>query len=140
MNYTKYLGIYIDENLSWKYYIRRVTTKMSKTMSILSKVRYYLPLKTLQMLYMTMAHPYLTYCNITWANTYPTRLNPILKTQKNQATVQVPENTKHLRVKCRSNSRFYSYHYDKLPAFLDNLFKTNKGVHSYNKKRQRVCD
>ena len=26
----------------------------------------------------------------------------------------------------------YSYHYDKLSAFLDNLFKTNKSVHSYN--------
>ena len=26
----------------------------------------------------------------------------------------------------------YSYHHDKLPAFLDNLFKTNKCLHSYN--------
>ena len=26
----------------------------------------------------------------------------------------------------------YSYHHDKLPTFLDNLFKTNKIVHSYN--------
>ena len=25
----------------------------------------------------------------------------------------------------------YSYHHDKLPAFLDNFFKTNKSVHSY---------
>ena len=26
----------------------------------------------------------------------------------------------------------YSYHHDKLPAFLDDLFKTNKSVPSYN--------
>ena len=26
----------------------------------------------------------------------------------------------------------YSYHHAKLPAFLDNLFKTNKSVLSYN--------
>ena len=26
----------------------------------------------------------------------------------------------------------YSYHHDKQPAFLDNLFKTNKSVHSYD--------
>ena len=93
-------------------------------------------------------HWYLTYCNITWASTYPTRLNSVLKTQKKsyqnydffkihrkiRTTVQVPENTKHLRVKCISNSRFlmYSHHHEKLPAFLDNLFKTNKSVHSCN--------
>ena len=26
----------------------------------------------------------------------------------------------------------YSYHHDKLPAFLDNLFKTKTSVHSYD--------
>ena len=26
----------------------------------------------------------------------------------------------------------YSHHHEKLPAFLDNLFKTNKSVHSCN--------
>ena len=59
--------------------------KTSKMKGILAKVRPYLPLKTLQMLtlYMTMIYPYLTYCNITWSSTYPTRLNPVLKTQKN---------------------------------------------------------
>ena len=59
--------------------------KTSKMKGILAKVRHYLPLKTLQMLtlYMTMIYPYLTYCNITWSSTYPTRLNPVLKTQKN---------------------------------------------------------
>ena len=86
VNYKKLFGIYIDENLSWKYHIRQVTMKMSKMISILAKARYYLPLKTLQMLYMTMNHPYLTYFNITNANTYPTRLNPILKTHKKLMT------------------------------------------------------
>ena len=60
--------------------------EMSKTRSVLAKARHYLPLKTLQMLYMTMIYPYLTYCNITWVSTYPTRLNPILKTQKKLMT------------------------------------------------------
>ena len=26
----------------------------------------------------------------------------------------------------------YSHHHEQLPAFLDNLFKTNKSEHSYN--------
>ena len=44
----------MDESLSWKYHINYVTMKMSKMTRILAKTRHYLPLKTLQMLYMTM--------------------------------------------------------------------------------------
>ena len=53
VNYTKFLGLYNDENLSWKYHISHVTMKMSKMTGILAKARHYLPLKMLQMLYMT---------------------------------------------------------------------------------------
>ena len=65
VNYTKFLGLYNDENLSWKYHISHVTMKMSKMTGILAKARHYLPLKLLQMLYMTKIYPYLPYCNIT---------------------------------------------------------------------------
>ena len=62
----KFLGLYIDENFSWKYHISHVTMKMSKMTGILGKTRPYLPLKlTLQMLYMTMIYPYLNECYFT---------------------------------------------------------------------------
>ena len=82
VNNTKIEELYIDENLSWKYHMSHVTMKMSKVTGILVEGRRYLPLKTLQMLYMTMISPYLTYRTINWASSYPTRLNPILKAQK----------------------------------------------------------
>ena len=66
MSYTKFLGLYFDENLPWKYHISHVTTTMSKMTGILAKTRPYLPLKlTLQMLYMTMIYPYLNECYFT---------------------------------------------------------------------------
>ena len=66
MNYTKFLGLYFDENLSWKYHISHVTMKMSKMTGILAKTRPYLPLKlTLQLLYMTMIYPYVNECYFT---------------------------------------------------------------------------
>ena len=34
VNYTKLLGLYSDENLSWKYHISHVTMKMSKMTGI----------------------------------------------------------------------------------------------------------
>ena len=66
MSYTKFLGLYFDENLSWKYHISHVTMTMSKMTGILAKIRPYLPLKlTLQMLYMTMIYLYLNECYFT---------------------------------------------------------------------------
>ena len=47
VKYTKFLGVYIDEELSWKYHINQVTMKISKLTGIIAKARHYLPLKTL---------------------------------------------------------------------------------------------
>ena len=81
VSYTKFLGLYFEENLSWKYHISHVTMKMSKMTGILAKTRPYLPLRLrLQMLYMTMIYPYLNECyfteviplnNIWWALAIP---------------------------------------------------------------------
>ena len=81
VSYTKFLGLYFEENLSWKYHISHVTMKMSKMKGILAKTRLYLPLKLrLQMLNMTMIYPYLNECyfteviplnNIWWLSRFP---------------------------------------------------------------------
>ena len=41
VNYTKFLGLYIDENFSWKYHISHVTMKMSKMTGIWANARHY---------------------------------------------------------------------------------------------------
>ena len=51
VKYTKFLGLFIDEELSWKYHINHVTMKISKLTGIIAKARHYLSLKTLQNLY-----------------------------------------------------------------------------------------
>ena len=45
--FVKYLGILLDNNLSWKALIDYISLKISKTIGILSRLRYYLPLTTL---------------------------------------------------------------------------------------------
>ena len=82
VKYTKFLGIYIDEEPSWKYHINHIASKISKMTSIMAKARHHLTSKTLLTLYHTMIYPYLNYCNNIWGSTYPTRLLSIFKTQK----------------------------------------------------------
>ena len=59
---TKFLGIIIDEELSWKYHINHILTKVSKMVGIMAKARHHLSLKLLLSLNNTMIYTYVTYC------------------------------------------------------------------------------
>ena len=82
VSYTKFLGLYIDDELSWRKHIDQISTKISKMRGIMAKARHVLFIQTLKTIYNTMVYPYLTYCSIMWKSTYPTRLKPILMIQK----------------------------------------------------------
>ena len=80
---TKFLGIRIDEHITWrKTHISYITNKISKLSGVIAKLRHYLDINTLRNVYYTMIYPYLTYCNIVWGNNYCTRLKSLLKVQK----------------------------------------------------------
>ena len=60
---TKFLGVYLDEHLTWKYHINFVCKQIAKSVGILSTTRFYLSCKTKLMLYYTLIYLYITYCN-----------------------------------------------------------------------------
>ena len=45
--YMKYLGVLIDKNLSWKYHIDAIATKISKKFGLIAKLRHYVPRRIL---------------------------------------------------------------------------------------------
>ena len=79
---TKFLGLYIDNELSWRKHVNRISTKISKMTGIMAKATHVLSIQTLKTIYNTMVYPYLTYCSIIWTSTYPTRLKSIFTIQK----------------------------------------------------------
>src|SRR6218665_2260204 len=64
---TKFLGIYIDESLTWANDIKIIAHKIAKNVGIIRKIFHLLFTKILKSLYYTMINPYLTYGNIVWA-------------------------------------------------------------------------
>ena len=76
-NVTKFLGVYLDEHLTWKYHVNFVCKQIAKSIGILSRTRFYLSCKTKLTLYYTLIYPYITYCNSTWSSTYVSNLNRI---------------------------------------------------------------
>ena len=78
----KFLGIWMDEQLNWKYHITYIANKISKVIGILKKVRQSVNSNVLLSLYYALVHPYYTYCNVTWASNYKSNLDSLVKLQK----------------------------------------------------------
>ena len=77
MSYIKYLGVLIDENLSWKNHLDCVITKISKTIGMIAKLRHFVPSFVLTNIYKYLILPYLTYGIIAWGNASKSYLNKI---------------------------------------------------------------
>ena len=78
----KFLGVFIDDNLTWNDHLHYVSMCISRSVGIINKLKFLLPHTTLFSLYNTLVLPYITYCNIVWANCGVTKLNAILLLQK----------------------------------------------------------
>ena len=78
----KFLGVLLDENLSWKDHIKYTENKISKTIGILYKARDYLSKESLVSLYYAYIHTYLNFANLAWASTIRTNLKKIHSQQK----------------------------------------------------------
>ena len=79
---SKFLGIIIDQHLTWKNHIDYITKKIIRSTGLLCRIRFYVNQTHLKMLYNSLIYPYLHYGNIVWANNYPTRLDKLFKLQK----------------------------------------------------------
>ena len=91
-NSLKFLGVMIDENLTWKTHIELAENKISKSVGILFKASRYLNSKSLRSIYFALVHPYINYANISWASTNKTYLKRILGKQKQAARLMSSDN------------------------------------------------
>jgi hypothetical protein len=76
---SKYLGVFIDDELKWKTHINYVVKKLLKYVGIFYKLRSYLPLRTLKQLYYAFVHSNLIYCIEIYGNAPMSYLDPIKK-------------------------------------------------------------
>ena len=71
---TKFLGVFVDEQANWNTHIACVSTKISRGLGALARVRHILPRKSMLMLYYTLIYPHLSYCCIVWGCAADTNL------------------------------------------------------------------
>ena len=81
-SYVKYLGLLIDENLSWKHHILHIASKISISIGFIARLRHFVPLNTLLNIYRSLIQPYLLYGLSVWGRADKIHRNNILCLQK----------------------------------------------------------
>ena len=82
---VKYLGVLIDNKLTWKQHIQHVNTKVAKSIGILAKMRHFAPNNILLNIYNAFISPHINYGIINWGGAYQNSLDPLSKNQKKAA-------------------------------------------------------
>ena len=79
---AKFLGIYIDEHLTWQKHINHVNRKISRAMFAIKQTKHFLPRHILRNLYFTLIHSHLTYGIIAWGNAGQSIIHKTITLQK----------------------------------------------------------
>ena len=59
--YVKFLGVLLDENLSWKYHKSELSKRLARTCGVLFKIRHFLPVNVLICLYNSLFSSFIQY-------------------------------------------------------------------------------
>ena len=143
---TKFLGVTIDELLSWKEHICNISKKVSRALGIINKVKCILNKSTLLSLYYTLVYPYMTYCNHVWGNACQNYVYKLVKLQKKAIRIitasKYNAHTSELfsELKCLTFGQIHTYQMGvfmyryvnmELPDIFDYMFVFNAEVHQY---------
>ena len=147
-NYVKYLlGLLIDENLSWKYHIALIASKINKTIGIIASLRHFVPLNTLHHIYISLIQPYLLYGIVAWGQAAKTYKNKILILQKRALRLMFFGDYNSHAVPYFVSSSFlpldllyfksvailmHDISNSLTPTNISNLFASQSNIHSYN--------
>ena len=83
----KFLGVILDEKLTFKEHLASITTKVSKIVGLFFKLKLSFPLDVIHKLYYSLIYPHLNYCILAWGSAKETYLYPLIVLQKRIARI-----------------------------------------------------
>ena len=135
-----FLGLHLDEHLTWKQQIECTTSKIAKTLFAIKQSKHFLPSTSLVQLYKALIQPQLIYGLQIWGSANKTLLNKIGKIQKRALRTITKANynshTEPLFRKCeilkiedqyehQTSLFMYDFVNNLLPKSFENSFKLN---------------
>lgn len=79
---VKFLGIYYEENLSFKTHINHLVQRLSRTSALIYQLKDFVPSFVLKTIYNAHVSSMLNYCNIIWSGACLTNLLPLARITK----------------------------------------------------------
>ena len=137
-----FLGIMLDECMTWKSHIQKISGKISVVNGVLSRLKKYIPCDILKIIYNALIQPHLNYGVLLWGK----NTKRIQKLQKwairsvtcskyNAHTDPLFIELKLLKIqdiyKLNILKFFFKYHNDKLPNYFYGMFDTIYISHHY---------
>ena len=147
VKFTKFLGVIIDEKLTWTHHISYIKNKISKGFGIILRARKFFNKSALLKLYNSFVLPYLIYCVEIWGNASEIHILPIITLQKKivRAITFSPYLAHTEDLFCilkifpfkklvihRIGIQMFKYHKGMVPKSVCELFTLNSSIHSYN--------
>ena len=148
---TLFLGVILDECLTWKPHILNLTRKISKSLGIIYKSSFCLNKNSLCILYYSLVYPYLYYCACVWGLTYHSNLKRLVTLQKRAVrtisrsafdahTDPIFKSLKLLKfeniVSLQVAKIMYLHKSGQLPESFQNMFFTGQEIHNYNTRNR----
>ena len=145
---AKFLGIDVDDKLTWSTHIKNIEKKISSAIFIIRNIRYKINQTTALRLYDTLILPHLTYCNSIWGSTFKTHLLNLNRLQKralrlcsnNKSLSKADVFTLHNKLSISNLNKLQSllivyksiYLPSTLPTAISSLFKPSAQIHQIN--------
>ena len=120
----KYLGVFFDPNLNFKFHVQQISSKMSKALFFLRSSKNFLPPSALKTLYYSLMHCHLTYAVEIWGCSANSTLTNIYLKQK--AALRIICNKKY-----NAHTEPLFKKLEILPLFKLIEFSKIKFMHSY---------
>ena len=145
--FVKYLGVIIDNKLSWKQHIENIRLKLSKANGILYYLRKFTDIRTLKQIYFSLIHPYLNYGILCWASSPTSNLKTLQVAQnkciKTMLNLNRRTNTNELYFDnsfLKINELYHrqclifihNLHHHRLPSVFQSHLRPTREVHSHN--------
>ena len=137
-----FLGIFLNEHMTWTSHINKKANKIAKSIGILNKLKQYLPSYILRTLYNSLILPHINYGILVWGfdasriNKLQKRSIRIISNQKyNAHTEPLFKLCNLLKLNCLKF--YFKYCHQQVPLyFLKWKFTSNSDIHLYNTRQK----
>ena len=90
INEARFLGVIIDEKLTWSAHIRALKCKMSRYIGIMYKIKSKVPLNIRLQIYHSFVQSHLNFCSLVWGFTKRSNIELLFTVQKKAIRAVMP--------------------------------------------------